>query len=165
MFRALPRPSSGAHNCVNGLWFYRWSVVVAALLVVVWPVITGQTTTNNETCWATHKHQVINLWNCCILLVSLFESVCCFVLCPRQVSEQLCVCVCSIVLMFQTGSDEQDEVTWQASWLPPLSCYYTDHSQLGQTLPFTKWCDRFYALCNETFSHNVFQASKNYLNI
>jgi hypothetical protein len=27
-----------------------------------------------ETCWATHKHQVINLWNCCILLVELFES-------------------------------------------------------------------------------------------
>jgi len=27
-----------------------------------------------ETCWATHKRQVINLWNCCILLVDLFES-------------------------------------------------------------------------------------------
>ena len=27
-----------------------------------------------ETCWATHKRQVINLWNCCILLVELFES-------------------------------------------------------------------------------------------
>jgi len=27
-----------------------------------------------ETCWATHKHQVIYLWNCCILLVELFES-------------------------------------------------------------------------------------------
>ena len=27
-----------------------------------------------ETCWATHKHQVINLWNYCILLVELFES-------------------------------------------------------------------------------------------
>jgi hypothetical protein len=38
MFRALPRPSSGAYNCINSLWFYRWSVVVAALLVVVWPV-------------------------------------------------------------------------------------------------------------------------------
>jgi len=25
-----------------------------------------------ETCWATHKHQVINLWNCCIWLVNLF---------------------------------------------------------------------------------------------
>jgi len=34
MFRAPPRPSSGAYNCINSLWFYRWSVVVAALLVV-----------------------------------------------------------------------------------------------------------------------------------
>jgi hypothetical protein len=47
MFREPPRPSSGVYNCINSLWFYRWSVVVAALLVVVWPVITGQTTTNN----------------------------------------------------------------------------------------------------------------------
>ena len=37
MFRAPPRPSSGDYNCINSLWFYRWSVVVAALLVVVWP--------------------------------------------------------------------------------------------------------------------------------
>ena len=27
-----------------------------------------------ETCWATHKRQAINLWNCCILSVDLFES-------------------------------------------------------------------------------------------
>jgi len=47
MFRAPPRPSSRAYNCINSLCFYRWSVAVAALLVVVWPVITGQTTTNN----------------------------------------------------------------------------------------------------------------------
>jgi len=26
MFRALPRPSSGAYNCISSLWFYRWSV-------------------------------------------------------------------------------------------------------------------------------------------
>jgi len=38
MFRAPPRPSSGAYNRINSLWFYRWSVVVAALSVVVWPV-------------------------------------------------------------------------------------------------------------------------------
>jgi len=36
MFRALPRPSLGAYNCISSLWFYRWSLVVAALLVVVW---------------------------------------------------------------------------------------------------------------------------------
>ena len=27
-----------------------------------------------ETCWATHKRQGINLWNCCILFVDLFEA-------------------------------------------------------------------------------------------
>jgi len=37
MLRALPRPSSGAYNCISRLCFYRWSVVVAELLVVVWP--------------------------------------------------------------------------------------------------------------------------------
>ena len=42
MFRALPRPSSGAYNCISSLWFYHWSVAVAALLVVV-----CQTMTNN----------------------------------------------------------------------------------------------------------------------
>jgi len=26
MFRAPPRPSSGAYNCISSLWFYRWSV-------------------------------------------------------------------------------------------------------------------------------------------
>jgi len=45
MFWVLPRPSSGAYNCISSLWFYRWSVVVAALLVVVGPA--SQTTTNN----------------------------------------------------------------------------------------------------------------------
>jgi hypothetical protein len=40
MFRALPRPSSGAYNCISSLWFYRWSVAVAALLVVVYQTTT-----------------------------------------------------------------------------------------------------------------------------
>jgi len=35
MFRAPLRPSPGAYNCARGLWFYCWSVVVWALLVVV----------------------------------------------------------------------------------------------------------------------------------
>jgi len=26
MFRAPARPSSGSYNCINSLWFYRWSV-------------------------------------------------------------------------------------------------------------------------------------------
>jgi hypothetical protein len=28
MFRAIPRPSSGAYNCISNLWFYCWSVEV-----------------------------------------------------------------------------------------------------------------------------------------
>jgi len=46
MFRAPPRPSSGAYNCINSLWFYRWSVAVAALLAGSGRPA-GQTTTNN----------------------------------------------------------------------------------------------------------------------
>jgi hypothetical protein len=42
MFRASPRPSSGAYNCTRSLWFYCWREVAGALLVVV-----CQTTTNN----------------------------------------------------------------------------------------------------------------------
>ena len=38
MFRAPPRPSSGAYNCTSSLWFYRWRVTVIVLLVVVWQV-------------------------------------------------------------------------------------------------------------------------------
>jgi hypothetical protein len=36
MFRASPRPSSGAYNCTRNLWFYRWREAAGALLVVVW---------------------------------------------------------------------------------------------------------------------------------
>jgi len=35
MFRASPRPSSGAYNCTRSLWFNRWSTAAGALLVVV----------------------------------------------------------------------------------------------------------------------------------
>jgi len=35
MFRAPLRPSLGACNCTRSLWFYRWSVAVGALLVVI----------------------------------------------------------------------------------------------------------------------------------
>jgi hypothetical protein len=45
MFRAPQRPSSGAYNCINNLWFYRSSVLVAVLLVVNGPA--GPTTTNS----------------------------------------------------------------------------------------------------------------------
>jgi hypothetical protein len=42
-------------DCSSSLWFYRWSVVVAVLLVVVGPVLTGPTMTNRGcycSCWA-----------------------------------------------------------------------------------------------------------------
>jgi len=38
-----------------------------------------------ETCWATHKHQAVNLWNCCILLVDLFELYDDARTCERQI--------------------------------------------------------------------------------
>jgi len=28
-----PRPSSGAYNCINSLWFYRWSVGGSSVVV------------------------------------------------------------------------------------------------------------------------------------
>jgi len=37
-----------------------------------------------ETCWATHKRQVINLWNCCIWFVNLFELSHYFEICGSQ---------------------------------------------------------------------------------
>jgi len=37
MFRAFSRPSSGLNKCSSSLWFYRWIVVIAVLLVVVGP--------------------------------------------------------------------------------------------------------------------------------
>jgi len=92
------------NNCSSSLWFYRWSVVVTVLLVVVGPVnrpdhdqqhcyhraptVKPEAATavvdllmmcvrTSETCWAVHtsKRQVINLRNCCIWLVDLFEMV------------------------------------------------------------------------------------------
>ena len=36
MFRASPRPSSGACNCTRSLWFNCWGAAAGASLVVVW---------------------------------------------------------------------------------------------------------------------------------
>jgi hypothetical protein len=47
MFRASSRPSSGAQQLQERPLVYRWSVVVAVLLVVFGPVMTGPTTTNS----------------------------------------------------------------------------------------------------------------------
>jgi hypothetical protein len=49
MFLALLRPSSGAYNFISSLWFYRWSVAVAALLVVVWQITTNNAATATAT--------------------------------------------------------------------------------------------------------------------
>jgi len=45
MFRAPPRPSSGAYNCINSLWFYRWNV--GGISVVGRGLAGGQTTINS----------------------------------------------------------------------------------------------------------------------
>jgi hypothetical protein len=84
------------NNYSSSLWFYRWSVVVAVLLIVVWsagrtdhnqqhcyhhaPTVKPEAATaliellmigvrTSETCWAVNKCQVINWRNCWILLV------------------------------------------------------------------------------------------------
>jgi hypothetical protein len=100
MFRAPSRPSSGAYNCTRSLWFYRlergsWSAVGRGLASLPDHDQRGSNCLSPngktrgspcscmlltmggkapETCWATHKRQVINLWKCCILLVDLFKS-------------------------------------------------------------------------------------------
>jgi hypothetical protein len=101
MFWASPRPSSEAYNRNRSLWFYRWREAAGALLVII-PQLTPPAPVPQsyprysptekpeapsavvccwwwagrrpKTCWATHERQVINLWNCCTLLVELFES-------------------------------------------------------------------------------------------
>jgi len=44
-----------------------------------------------ETCWATHKRQVIKLWNCCIWLVNLFKLYDDARTCQRQCKRDLVV--------------------------------------------------------------------------
>ena len=87
------------NNCSRSIWFYRWIVEVAVMLVVVGsdrpdhdqqhcyhhvPTVKPEAATavvehlmmgvrTPETCWAVHKRRVINLRNCCIWLVDLFE--------------------------------------------------------------------------------------------
>ena len=48
----------------------------------------GRETT--EACWATHKRQAINLWNCCILLVDSFESYDNEWTCESQTENSIC---------------------------------------------------------------------------
>jgi len=55
-----------------------------------------------ETCWATHKRQVINTWNCCIWLVNLFELY-----------DDAWTCQCQI---YVTSVTQNVELTWQTEW-------------------------------------------------
>jgi hypothetical protein len=92
MFRAPLRPSSVAYNCTRSLWFYRRSAVGRGLArprptALQLPRSNGKTRGSYcsctlliggeapKTCWATHKHQVINLGNCCILLVDYLNCI------------------------------------------------------------------------------------------
>jgi hypothetical protein len=43
------------NNCSSSHWFYRWSVVVAVLLVVVGTVVTGPTATNSTATTALQR--------------------------------------------------------------------------------------------------------------
>jgi hypothetical protein len=45
MFGSPHAHHQALNNCSSSLWFYRWSVVIAVLLVVVGPA--GPTTTNS----------------------------------------------------------------------------------------------------------------------
>jgi hypothetical protein len=55
-------------NCSSSLWFYCWSVVVAVLLVVVGPVITGSSGCNIGLGWASRL-----LW--CLLIFLWMTSL------------------------------------------------------------------------------------------
>jgi len=87
------------NNCSSSLWFYRWRVVVAVLLVVVgpawprptaplWPSSDGKPEAATaivvapdmgmrmpKTFWAVFKRQVINLRDCCIWFIDSFGSM------------------------------------------------------------------------------------------
>src|SRR5215475_1922597 len=77
------------NNCSSSLWFYRWSVVIAVLMVVVGPhnnhqhcyhhapTVKPEAATavvellmmgvrTSETCCAVYRRQIINMRNCCI---------------------------------------------------------------------------------------------------
>ena len=104
MFRASSCPSSGAYQLQQPPLIYRWSVLVAVLLVVVGPVQSGPARPRPtallpprfngkpeaatavieflmmgmrmpETCGDVFKRQVINQRNCCIWLVDSFECM------------------------------------------------------------------------------------------
>jgi hypothetical protein len=86
------------NNCSSSLWFYCWSMLIAALLVVVRPAVNRPDHDHqccyhhapmvkpkaanavvellmmgvrmSETCWVVHKCQVINLRNCWFIWIT-----------------------------------------------------------------------------------------------
>jgi hypothetical protein len=83
MFRAPPRPTSGAYNCINSLRFYLgtwWYQRCWSWSGRFWPAKVKNAVVSSW-CWVwrrpkhveRNKRQVINLRNCCIWLVNLFE--------------------------------------------------------------------------------------------
>jgi hypothetical protein len=127
------------NNCSSSLWFYRWSVVVAvpdhdqqhcyyhapkvkpeAATAFVEFLMIGASTP--KTCWAVHKRQVINLRNCCIWLVDLFEMYCFIDF--RMDNEHFVVFV-RILRPLNLHCD------WQRYWVTQLH-----NSYIKQCLPF-----------------------------
>jgi hypothetical protein len=70
MFRATPHPSSRPYNCAG-------SLVVLPLEIGVWSFVGGVLA-------HARPPQTTHLWNCCILLVDLFQSYDDVGTCERQ---------------------------------------------------------------------------------
>jgi len=64
-----------------------------------------------ETCWITPKRQVINLWNCCILLVDLFESLVCILIEIKR-STKIISRLTLILLMWRIRWDPNNASKW-----------------------------------------------------
>ena len=81
---------------------------------ITWRLCVAQHVSGGEapkTCWATHKRQVINLWNCCILLVDLFWS---------YDDAQTCECQILISVAFANALPPQPLKKIVVSWVTTL---------------------------------------------
>ena len=95
-----------------------------------------------ETCWATHKRQVVNLWNCCILLVDLFESY-----------DDARTCERHIPLCYKLHTNYVWHVPTHITSIPGLNLIYTNHSLIWQLTKCTcyigikgfRWCYRHFS--------------------
>jgi hypothetical protein len=72
MFQAPLHPSSGAYNCTRSLWFYRWSVAVGELLVVVWHV-NGKNSCECV-CFVLLSY-LVNVFSMCLVLSDVYRQV------------------------------------------------------------------------------------------